>query len=145
MTRIISVRRRDTATSEIPVIFDSEEEYFQQVNKASPGSVIQAYYSRTEPSGTFYMWGEPDSAIPLVNFTYDRKLQIMTAPGDFYDLPEYWFAAIVWNLAEWLIPKFGCTQSRQVTIEKMALRTWATANSFDTTLYPIKMVTTRRG
>lgn len=145
VTRIIDVRRRDSATSEIPVIFESNEEYFQQVNKQSPGSVIQAYYSRTEPNGKMYLWGQPNSAVPVVNFTYDRKLQIMTEPGDFYDLPEYWYAAIVWNLAEWLIPKFGCTQMRAEYIKQMAFNTLNSALAFDTTLYPIKMVTHRRG
>lgn len=145
VSRIIDVRRRDSATSEIPIIFESKEEYFNQVNKESPGSAIQAYYSRTLPFGTFYMWGEPDSAVPLVNFTYDRQLQIMTVPGDFYDLPDYWFAAIVWNLAEWLIPKVGCTPARAIIIEKMAAKTLASAYAFDTTLYPIKMVMGRRG
>ncbi len=49
--RILNVRRRESTDYEIPINFESREDYFNLPNKTQMGLPIQAYYSRQEPQG----------------------------------------------------------------------------------------------
>jgi len=144
VSRIKDVRRRDSASSEIPVIFDSEQTYFRQVDKTSAGDPIQAWFKRGIPSGTMHVWGQPDESDKILLFTYDAKLQIMTTSTETFDLPDYWHSAIVYNLAYRLIPKFGCAMGRKEVLMDLATTSMTRALSYDTELYPVKVSLRRR-
>lgn len=139
VVRVLDVRRKQMTDYEIPINFISREEYMSLPNKDQPGNAIQAYYSRQIPYGTMYVWNAPASAVPVLRFTYERKLQIMTEATQTFDVPENWYEAITYNLALKLIPIYGCSPSRKMDIQQLAKTSLDLALSFDTDLYPITL------
>lgn len=139
VARVLSVRRKEGSTYEIPIEFVSRETYMSLPNKNTRGYPIQAYYSREEPRGKMYIWNAPSSSVPVVPFTYERKVQIMTEADQTFDFPEYWFEAIIYNLAVRLIPKYGCAPTRSALLAGLAKQSLDDCLGFDTDLYPITL------
>lgn len=139
VVRILDVRRKQLTDYEIPINFISREEYMSLPNKDQPGNAIQAYYSRQIPYGTMYVWNAPYSSVPVLRFTYERKLQIMTEATQTFDVPENWYDAIIYNLALRLIPIFGASQARKIDLQVLAKESLDMALGFDTDLYPITL------
>jgi hypothetical protein len=141
--RILAVRRRESSTYEIPIAFESRADYFQFPDKSSTGSPIQAYFSRQKDPGIMYLWPTPSTSEYVINFTYERPIQIINLGTDTFDIPDYWMEAFIHNLAVRLIPKFGCSQGRAAILQQFAKDSLDLALSFDTDLYPIRLVTHR--
>jgi len=138
--RILHVRRRDSSTYEIPIAFESRKDYFGMPDKTSTGQPIQAYFSRQRDDGIMYLWPTPSTSEYVINFTYERPLQIISLGTNNLDIPNYWFEALIYNLALRLIPKLGCTQIRAAMIQQMAKDSLDLALSFDTDTYPVRLV-----
>ena len=143
VARMLSVRRKEGTDYEIPIVFESRKDYFDLPNKDQVGTPIQAYYSRQdvagETSGIMYLWNSPDSSVPVINFTYERKIQIMVNATDTLDVPDYAHQAVIYNLAKKLIPKFGCSAELAAFIVGESQALLGNMLSFDTTLYPVKI------
>ncbi len=137
--RVLDVRRKESDDYEVPINLISRQEYFSLPNKNSQGYPVQAYYSREEPDGIMYIWNAPSSSVPVIRFTYERKLQIMTQAEQTFDVPEYWYEAIIYNLASRLAITYGCAPTRLQLIAGMARQTLSDALGYDTDLYPIKL------
>jgi hypothetical protein len=143
ISRMLDVRRKEGTDYEIPIVFESRKDYFNLPNKGQTGTVIQAYYSRQdvagETSGILYLWNSPSSSLPIVNFTYERKLQVMVNAADTLDVPDYAHDAIIYNLARKLIPKFGCGRDLASFIVGEAESYKNNMLAFDSALYPISI------
>jgi hypothetical protein len=137
VSRILNVRRKETTDYEVPINFLSREDYQDLPNKSQNGTVIQTYFSRQEPNGIMYTWNAPSSAVPVLRFTYERKIQIMESSTDTFDLPEYWYEAVIYNLAIRLAPKYGVSQLLLMELKQLAKEALDAALSFDTAVYPI--------
>jgi hypothetical protein len=140
-----NVRRRESTNYEIPIVFQSRKDYFDLPNKNQPGTPIQAYYDRQIPQGVMYLWNSPSSAVSIINFTYERKIQVMTEATQTFDLPEDWYDAITYNLAKRLISKVGCSQERKADIVSAAQEYLDNALAFDQAVYPIRLKPQRYG
>lgn len=138
--RILDVRRRDSTTYEIPIAFESRKDYFGMPDKTSTGQPIQAYFSRQRDNGIMYLWPTPSTSEYVINFTYERPLEIISLGTNNLDIPNYWYEAFINNLALRLIPKLGCTQIRAAMIQQMAKDSLDLALSYDSDMYPIRMV-----
>ena len=132
-----AVRRRESEGYEIPINNLSREDYQNLPNKNQNGTVIQTYYSRLQPTGTMFVWNAPVSAKPVLRFSYERRIQVMEDADDTFDMPEDWYEAIVFNLAQRLIPKYSCTPQRALEIKELAKNALDVALGFDTAGYPI--------
>jgi len=137
--RILNVRRRETNNYEIPIIFESRQDYFDLPNKENEGTPIQAYYTRQRDNGVMFLWNTPSSAVPVINFTYERSLQIFDTLTDTFDFPEEWHEAFISNVAVKLIPKYGASQALAAELKQEAAEALAMALSFDSAVYPIEM------
>jgi len=141
ISRVTNVRRKESTDYEIPIIFASREDYFNLPNKDQDGTPIQAYYDRQdiagEKYGVMYLWSPPISSVPVINFTYERKLQILSVASETIDIPEYAQEAFIFNVAEKLILKFGCSVERAAIIRSEALRMKNNMLAFDSDSYPI--------
>lgn len=133
------VRRRESTDYEIPIIFESRVSYTDLPNKNQLGQPIQAYYQRSIPFGKMSLWTTPDSAVPVINFTYERQLQQVTTPEETLDVSEEYIEAIVMNLAKRLIPKSGATQTMIQLIRDDAERSYDEALAYDDAVYPIEI------
>lgn len=137
--RILDVRRREGTDYEIPIVFESRKDYFNLPNKNQEGTPIQAYYQRGRDSGTMFLWNTPSSSVPVINFTYERAIQIMEGLNDTLDFPEEWHEAIISNLAVKLIPKYGCSPGLAAELRQNADMALSLALNFDSAVYPVVM------
>ncbi len=138
VSRVLDVRRREGTDYEIPIIFESRKDYFNLPNKNQLGTPIQAYYQRGRDNGTMYLWSAPSSSLPVINFTYERELQIMDKPEDTFDFPEEWHYAIITNLAVKLIPKYGASAELAAWIKSEAAEALSLASNFNSAVYPVE-------
>lgn len=98
--RILSYRRKVfNQDNEIPVISWSRDQYFNQVNKTSSGTVVNCYYSPQLGNGRVYVWQTASSVNDLLRFTFERPLENIDDPEDTLDFPPEWLEAIVYGLA----------------------------------------------
>lgn len=144
VSKILDVRRKETTDYEIPIIFESREDYFNLPNKNQTGTAIQAYYSRQdiagEVGGIMYLWSAPDSSVPIVNFTYERKIQILVNDTDIIDIPDFAQEAFIYGLAKRLMPKYGGITPQKVQwITAEADRKLQDMLSYDQAVYPINL------
>jgi hypothetical protein len=130
--RVLSGRSASSLTaSEIPGDQWSREEYFEQSDKSSSGTVVGWYYSPQRTNGDMYLWQVSSSINQVFRFTYSRPLLIPTVPSDELDIPSEWFKAIVWAVAAELGPEYGIKTDRQVILESKAEQAIAEALSHD--------------
>lgn len=132
-----AVRRRESEGYEVPINNLSRRDYENLPNKNQNGTVIQTYYQRHQPTGSFFVWNRPASAKPILRFSYERRIQIMQDPDDTFDLPEDWYEAVVYNLARRLITQYSCTPERTIEINNLATESLDLALGYDTATYPI--------
>ena len=98
--RILSTRRKTfNEDSEISVNSWSRNEYFNQVNKVSQGTVVNSYYSPQLDDGRFYVWQTSDSIEKFLRITFERPIQDIDTGDENLDFPGEWLEAIIYNLA----------------------------------------------
>lgn len=137
--RVLDVRRREGSDYEIPIVFESRKDYFNLPNKEQQGTPIQAYYQRGRDNGTMFLWNTPSSSIPVINFTYERALQIMVNGTDTLDFPQEFQEAVIANLAVKLIPKYGASVELAQELKLWAAESLSLALNFDSAVYPVVM------
>jgi|TARA_R110000787_G_scaffold108942_1_gene217370 hypothetical protein len=139
VVRMLSIRRKDTTDYEIPIILSSKEDYETLPNKAQEGTVIQCYYERSEQNGVLYTWNAPSSSKTVLSFSYERKIEIQSTTTNTFDLPEYWYDALCFNLANILKFKYGCSPLLWAEIKQEATDSLNGALAFDVSLAPIQV------
>lgn len=143
ISKVTDVRRKEGSDYEIPIDLESRQNYFGLPNKNQTGTPIQAYYDRQdlagEKYGVMYLWNSPSSSVPVINFTYERKMQLLENTTDTLDLPEYAQQAFIFNVADKLILKIGCSIERAGLIKAEAMRLKEEILAFDSESFPIKV------
>jgi hypothetical protein len=121
--RILSYRRKTFGDdNEIPVISWSRNQYFNQINKTSQGSVINCYYSPQLTSGRLYVWQTASSVNDFVRYTYERPLKTITSGTETLDFPEEWQEAIIYNLAARLTDEYDTPPIKMQSINGKAIQ-----------------------
>ena len=121
--RILSYRRKTfNQDNEIPIINFSRDQYFNQVNKNTQGTVVNCYYSPQLVNGVLYTWQAPSSVNDFVRFTYERPLQDILSGDDTVDFPNEWLEAIIYNLAAKLSDDYMVPPAKADRIEMKAMR-----------------------
>ena len=115
--RISSSRRKTHGSdNEIQVYSWSRNEYFNQVNKAGTGTVVNAYYSPLLTNGRYYVWQTASSANDYVRITFERPIEIVTDAAQTLDIPSEWYETIIYNLAARLTDSYTVPPQKQQTI-----------------------------
>ena len=98
--RVTSFRRKTFAEdNEISVESWSRSEYFNQVNKALQGTVVNAYYSPLLGNGRIYVWQTASGVNDYVRFSFERAIEDFDITANNPDFPIEWAETIIWNLA----------------------------------------------
>ena len=119
--RISSSRRKTHGSdNEIEVYSWSRNEYFNQVNKAGTGTVVNAYYSPLLGNGKYYVWQTASSANDYVRFTFERPIEIVTDVAQTLDIPSEWFETIIYNLAARLTDSYTVPAQKKQSIFSLA-------------------------
>jgi hypothetical protein len=119
--RILSCRRKTFANdNEIPVITWSRDQYFNQVNKVSQGTVVNCYYSPQLTNGRMYVWQTASSVNDFLRFTFERQLEDITSKTENIDFPPEWLEAVIYNLASRLSDDYSVPPVKQQSIDAKA-------------------------
>ncbi len=81
----------------------SRNEYQMLGNKASSGTPNSFFYNPVIPNGELYVYVAPSSfasANDEIHLFVQRLIQDINAAGDSFDLPQEWFQALKWGLAD---------------------------------------------
>jgi len=98
--RVLSARRKTYAEdNEVQTLQWSREDYFNQVNKSSRGTVVNWYYSPQLTDGRIYVWQTASNVNQLLKFTYERPIEDIDASTNNLDIPVEWLECITYNLA----------------------------------------------
>lgn len=121
--RILSYRRKAFGNdNEIPVLSWSRDQYFNQVNKLSQGTVVNCYYSPQLVNGRLYVWQTTSSVNDFIRFTFERPLEDVLIGDDNIDFPSEWLEAIIYNLAFRLADDYVVPPSRVNQIGQKAVQ-----------------------
>jgi hypothetical protein len=121
--RILSFRRKTYADdNEIPVLSWSRNQYFNQVNKSSQGTVVNCYYSPKLTNGRLYVWQTASSVNDFVRFTFERPLDIITSGTQTIDFPEEWQEAMIYNVAARLADDYDTPPAKMQSVNAKAIQ-----------------------
>ncbi len=121
--RVLSCRRKTFADdNEIPVNSWSRQEYFNQVNKTSAGTVVNCYYSPQLDNGRMYVWQTASSVNDFLRFTFERPLEDILIGDDNLDFPVEWLEAIIYNLAMRLADDYDAPIAKVQTVTAKAVQ-----------------------
>ncbi len=119
--RILSYRRKTfNQDNEIPVLPFSRDQYFNQVNKLSQGTVVNAYYSPQIGNGRVYVWQTASSVNDFVRFTFERSIEEVLTGDDNLDIPNEWLETVIYNLAARLVDDYDTPPAKANLITQKA-------------------------
>lgn len=120
--RVLSARRKTFGEdNEISVNSWARDQYFNQVNKASQGTVVNYYYSPQLGNGRFYVWQTASSINDFVRFTFERPIEDIDTGTDNLDFPVEWTEAIIYNLAARLADDYDAPAQKVQTVTNKAV------------------------
>jgi len=124
--RILSFRRKTYGyDDEIEVKAWPRNKYFNQTNKTSQGTIVNAFYSPQLTDGKVYVWQTASNVNQLLRFTYEKPLDDIDLSTNNLEFPVEWLECISDNLAA----RLGMIYD--VPMEKMQMVTSKAAQSLD--------------
>lgn len=130
--RLIQARFGSTFTaSEIPVLQWSRDEYYDQPDKDSSGTVVNWYYSPVLKKGELLVWQVASSVNQVLRFTYLDPINVPTNTADDLEFPSEWYMPLKWAIAAELGPGYGLSDQRQGVLEAKAISTLDSVLGFD--------------
>ncbi len=98
--RVLSARRKLFGSdNEIPVIRWARQQYYDQVNKGSQGTVIAYYYSPQLDAGEFSVWQQASDVDQFLRLTFYEQLDDITSQTQNVEFPQEWLECLIYNLA----------------------------------------------
>ncbi len=130
--RVLQTRYASSLTaSEIPTRQWSRDDYFDQPDKDSVGTVVNWYYTPTLTQGELYVWQVASSINNVLRFTYVDSIEIPTTTDDSLEFPSEWYMPLKWAVAAELGPSRGVSDNRQVILETKAAKSLDDVLGFD--------------
>lgn len=109
-----------SCNSEIPVNRWSRQEYTQQPDKNSRGSVVNWYYNPTLDDGKLYVWQVANNVNNVMRFDVRKPIAVYDNAGDVVDFPDEYYMYFKWAVAADLGPGYGVKDNRQILLEQKA-------------------------
>ncbi len=100
---------RITSTNQdTPLIQVARQDYNQFGNKFQPGLSNQYWYDPKLGTGILTIYNVPEDNLREFHGIIQTPIQDMVTSTDNFDLPQEWFQAIKWGLADELSLEYGC-------------------------------------
>lgn len=130
--RIMNGRYQDKiSVSEIPCYQWSREEYMDQTDKNSTGTVVNYYLSRQLNELELYVWQVASSVKNVFRFTYISPALVYSENTDILDFPSEYYMALKWAIAAEIGPQYGLPDNKQQILELKSRETLEEALSHD--------------
>lgn len=91
-----------TDNTEILLSDKGWEEYYTLPTRQQSGAPNQYHYSPTLENGTILVWPQPDNNNYVLSLTYKEPIEYFTTSSQTPDLPDEWYLALIFGLAELL-------------------------------------------
>jgi len=118
--RVSSARRKTYGEdNEIPTNEWSRQEYFDQPNKVSQGTLVNWYYAPLLTNGRFYAWQTASSVNDYARITFERPIEDIDVSTETLDIPVEWLDTVIYNLAARLSDDYKVPIQRE---EKITLK-----------------------
>ena len=124
--KIVDARRyniasaQDTPISETQGALMSRLDYMALPNKTQTGTINRVFYDPGRDTGYLHLWQPVSSVRDLVKFTWHRPIMDFDAAGDTPDLPQEWFDALAFNLADSIKLEYDVPAERAMMISQQA-------------------------
>lgn len=142
IVRINQFWRTDSYINDIPMTMISRQEYDvlpYKTSAVSSGVPSQAYYERSLPKGTLFLWMPPQNGQYIVNFWYERRLGQMVNATDTLGLDQTYLPAVVKHTAYRLCNTFRIGTEVYQRVKMEAEELMDRALSFDDEQTPFKI------
>lgn len=117
--KLIQAVRTDNGTKIDMDLVPKED--FNILPATSTGTPLKVSYQPGINVGTVYLWPTPLSTnTSTVTLVYIRPLTYVSTATDTFDIPEEWYAALVFALAVSLAPEWGTPLPDRQWLEKQA-------------------------
>ena len=131
--RVLVMEYSESITgSETPVNKWSRDQYFNQPDKGSTGTISQWYYSPQLDNGELFVWEVANSDNNILRFTYMKGALFYTETTDVLEFPSEFFIPLKWALAAEVGPQYGVKTDRQIVLEGKASQSLEDALGHDT-------------
>jgi len=114
--------RQSQSGEQIPITRWSRQQYFQQTDKGSQGTVVQDYYQPTLINGRYYVWQTASDANNIVLFTFEAPLEVFVDTADNPDFPSEAYLPLSYSLAEAVMLDYKTPAEKMVMITNLAQR-----------------------
>ena len=130
--RLLSTRYASRITgSEQPTDRWSRQEYFDQPDKDSTGTVNQWYYSPQLTEGELFIWQVAGSVNNILRISYIVPALVYTENTDVLEFPSEFYMALKWAIASDIAPSYGVKPERRLELKQEAFDSLEDALSHD--------------
>lgn len=141
-----AVRRLISSNNDVPILYQSYNDYLNMPNKFVQGTPNMWSYDRQIDKYIINIWQNPSNTLYYLIFAVDTKIQDIDVNTDNFDLPQEWCAAIVSNLSVWIAPAYGKAQGENFAqLKEQAKEDLMWAMESDNELGSIHIVPSRSG
>lgn len=126
-----SARLMDADDEETTVNIVSQQEYKALADKDTTGSINTVYYDAQLTNGRLYTWPACDDVKTRLVIIIERPIYDMDELTNNYDLPQYWYLALEYNLALILSPMSKTDDSTFARIQGLASYYYNQVKDFD--------------
>lgn len=117
--------------NDIPTTEWTRQQYQEQPNKRTEGTVTKWYYSPQLTDGLLYVWQPAANNRGLLPITYIRPLEVTDDNADEIDFPSEWYDLISYGTANMLIAEYEVTEKVQAKVESKYAELLEQALGFD--------------
>jgi hypothetical protein len=112
-------------------------------NKTTESTINSYFYDRrggSTTTGLLYLWPAPSTVIEAVKMTIRRPIEIFSASGNDADVPQEWFRALEWGLADEIADEYDVPDPKRTRIERRAAQYLQEANWGEKELMSFQLV-----
>lgn len=121
----------DINGSEIPLIKQGRNQYFEQPQKNTSGNVTQFYFQPTRGLAQLSVWPTSDTNLGVLRVSYVEPFIELVNNDDVLNFPDEWELAVNYGLATALMSEYGVPNDIQAAIQAKMDRYLADNLAFD--------------
>lgn len=119
------------SSSEIPLHKLGRQEYIEQPQKSTSGSVNEFYFQPTLNLATLYLWPVSDTNLGIIRASYTTPFTELVSNDDEVQFPDEWEDAVIFGLASRIMDEYGLPEQKQAVIQSKADRYLSDCLAFD--------------
>lgn len=119
------------SSSEIPLDKMGRQEYIEQPQKGTSGSINQFYFQPTLDLSTLFVWPVADTNLGVLRASYTEPFIELVNNDDELQFPDEWEDAVVFGLSARIMDEYGLDAQTQAAIQAKADRFLNQCLSFD--------------